>query len=539
MKKMIPVWLMAVLMSFGIQACYSSDKCGNEETPCGDDKTCEEGTECGEDKPDDGKVPSCEEGTVMCSADGKARMICENKTWRREACPSGFCYLSTSGYQCMAQDETVIARRCDASRRGIVMTTRTGEITRSCLEETGVDTACVEYAGGLVGCAMPKTCSAPFTENGTCLGNRLAFCDLTYIEEQPAMIDCAALGKVCASENGKADCHAPCKSDEDDAWRCSEDGTMRHCVEKDGIRVGITASGACKDATKAYVCHEGRLEETACASDYACIPSLGGCAKTCAKAEENKVACSEDGRMTQCQQTYEGNWAYVPVGTKECVENILYACSGGVVRETNCHDLAFHDQSSGELISEHGQCSSDYNYIPDFDVCTPLYEGTPCGKVPNEGACNANQLSYCNLVTNLLDHEDCSLDEKDTLCTVYKGYADCREPCKKEGEASCVVMEYAEDGSPMTLLHICVKDETNSSKLSWLEASAACVGDNLYTCQGLEVVKTDCTLDGGSCGVVSCEYPLCSVASSEDCVSEQRCRTDDSGRVVETVFCDA
>jgi hypothetical protein len=249
------------------------------------------------------------------------------------------------------------------------------------------------------------------------------------------------------------------------------------------------------------------------------------------------MLCDANNALTQCKQTYEGSWGYVSVGAKECVGDVLYACTDGSVKQTRCYDLVFNDQETGELISNHGKCSKDYNFIPDFDVCTPLYEGTACGNVTNEGKCNANMLSYCNNVTNLLDHVDCSQNETNSLCTIYKGYADCREPCTKLGEARCEIVDYGEEGV-VSQIYICVQDAHNSSKLSYLLASTACIGDTLYTCDGTNVVTTDCSKTGGVCGMTACEYPLCSIASSEDCHAEQRCEVDATGNVIGTLSCD-
>lgn len=555
MKRRSIFAISLVMFSTACLACTDKDACKSGETACAADAKsvmiCEsgewvnkeacvsnacvftmDGAACLEVGTVDKRV--CEPGAVGCTDSGFTKTCSKDGAWRYEVCPAGqTCSEGVCVNGAKPVDPGSNGRACSADGRGIVITTASGSVTKSCEEETGVDSLCVTYNNGLVGCAKPSTCDDVFSVDGTCIGNRLAYCDQTYTDDRPTMVDCAAIGRLCKTIDGKSDCLDTCEA-KDEAFACTQVNDIemvRHCVEASGQRVRKIQNSFC-EGDESVFCSGGEIKRTKCATGSKCIASLGVCAETCSESKKDDTKCDLDGQMTMCQQTKEGGWAYVSVGKRECVGDTLNTCISGTdtVNKVDCAHNEYRN-SNNELVTTSGRCMKDMQYIPDYDICYPNIPGDACGDVPYDGICSGSVLTYCDIVQDTKSVADCSKNKYGyTSCSVYKGYADCREPCKKVGEAKC---EYTEDvdGVGQSVLLLCVPDENDPSNLSYLIAEAGCIGETIYTCDKDKVVKSDCAATGGVCGRRSCEYPLCSIASSETCVDNQKCVIDGNGVV--------
>ncbi len=531
---------------------------------------------------DDKSDKLCDENATACNADGTSLLTCKTGEWIETACESKACVFSTQGAICLDKSKTEFCtpnesgcteaglvkkcgadlrwhytvcdagmtckngscvegegpnisvddaeRTCSADGRGIDYKTESGIVTRSCFEETGIDSMCVTYSNGLVGCSKPAACTDVFSEAGTCIGNRLAYCDLRYTNERPELVDCLSLGKVCATIDGKANCHDICEANEPE-FSCTKSDDIeyvKHCAKVDGSPLRDVQMSLC-DGNTAVTCSNGSIKRTTCPSGSQCVASLGTCVATCSESKKDDAVCDANNNLSLCQKTPEGVWAYVPVGGRECVGNTLNRCENGAVKTMDCVHQEYR-QDDGTLYSDHGRCVKDMQFYADYDICYPVLDGEPCGDLTDQGVCNGNILSYCDADDHYKVDNDCSKNKYGlTSCTSYKGYSDCREPCTQVGEASCEYQDNG-DGTGISTLLLCVPDENDASKLTVLIASHGCIGNTSYSCDKTTVIKTDCASNGGVCGNLSCEYPMCTISSSETCENNLMCsikNTDD------------
>ncbi len=492
---------------------------------------------------------NCAPDETACSLDGKQLLTCNNNVWEAQDC-SKACVIMNDTAQCIPEDEPepippsddpLTARVCTSDGK-IQNTYKSGKTeTKTCLEDVGFDTRCITYSKYHAGCKMPSTCDDDvFTDQGTCIGHRRAYCDQTFTTPFPAIRDCNALGRVCAAYLDGADCYDTCESSAPEFSCTKNDGIEQvlHCAATAGTRI-IDQRNAICDNNEVVTCVNGQLTRNACDSNSVCVASRGACESLCHESEVGTLVCDENGQMKQCQKIEENlsaYYVYVSVGKRECTGTTLNICDGTTIKQTDCYNQEFTN-AMGEVLSKHGKCTKDFQYYEDADVCTIAYDGEPCGNVTEAGNCNGSNLTYCYVDDNILTTTNCSANAYgNTACTVYAGYADCRQPCNKPGEAFCE--PYTDDlGETSYTLALCVTDENDTSKASYLIAEGGCIGDTLYTCNGPEVTKTNCAANGGICSSTSCQYPVCGLTSDTTCTNGMTCATNIDGSVKGLTTC--
>ncbi len=489
-------------------------------------------------------MPDCQPGMRNCV--GAVVQICtDERQWRYEMCPTG---QSCQNGQCSGgvnpqpvdpQPKTyhgIASRECGEDGKSIVTTNADDtKTTASCLELVGFDTQCETYANGHVGCAMPENCNEIFSEAGTCQENRLFGCDTRFINPRPYEMDCAAVGASCVVHAGKASCMELCKEVSD--FACVSEGDAEQvwkCTSISEQNVRISGNSLCKDDSTMVACLNGEVQETACGEGAVCLESTGLCAQTCTESELGARICSDSGQLLECQAISDG-FAYLSLGNRHCDDDMLYQCE----KQQDEHyqlksvDCANYDKD-GTVI--HGKCFSDYQGIPDADLCIGGAEGEPCGDLTSDGRCDGNTLEYCDELYEIASSSDCG----DAVCSVYTGYADCRSSCDASGAASCTYVEsYAQ-----YVLSLCAPDDVNGT-LTRIDGTGICLGDILYTCdaQG-QTQTTNCALNGGICDTNSCVYPACSLNAQPTCFADNAilaCSIDHDGTVIgstlETMVC--
>lgn len=166
----------------------------------------------------------CEDGTNSCANNGLVKH-CQDGIWSYTSCDMGMsCNDGVCSKDTQEELDYLVSRRCTKDNKGIIETYTDKEITTTCLKEVGFASSCKQFSSEQAGCVLPSACDATFSSEGTCFGDKLAFCEDERIIPAPAVIDCASLGKTCAKLNGKSYCLDKCAQEDE-----------LSCVKKDGI----------------------------------------------------------------------------------------------------------------------------------------------------------------------------------------------------------------------------------------------------------------------------------------------------------------
>ena len=494
------------------------------ESPCGAGLACANigsGVYC----VDEAALSVCVPGTTHCYDGGVLQTCSAQGRWEfsacgtNMACRNGVCRevssVTVPDDPAIPDDPVVtevVTVRCNGA--DVEYVDAEGGVKRmTCLEDVGFAGRCETFSNGLAGCALPSGCDEAFSQAGTCAGERRLWCDARYIVPKPSVDDCAASGGHCVVDGGAAYCVKACSAS---ALSCTKvDGveqvaSCREFGNASGLRTGISL---CASESMAVSCANGAVVEAACAQDEACYDSVGRCAPKCSEADLDKVMCRADGEVLQCQKIFEG-YAYVSVGRRHCLGDLLVQCAEGqdgyALKEVDCSAY----EKDGEVIA--GICVTDYNYYEDMDICLADVEGQPCGSLTNDGICDGNILRYCDDTYHLASEADCSKNKDGfNTCSVYEGFADCRQKCAKAGAASCSYSESYEG----YLVTLCAPDAQTGATVE-INGASVCLGDSLYSCDAEgKTAITDCAAFGGRCDVDACVYPACRLSEDAVCLA--------------------
>lgn len=474
----------------------------------------------------------CEDGTNSCANNGLVKH-CQDGIWSYTSCDMGMsCNDGVCSKDTQEELDYLVSRRCTKDNKGIIEAYTDKEITTTCLKEVGFASSCKQFSSEQAGCVLPSACDATFSSEGTCFGDKLAFCEDERIIPAPAVIDCASLGKTCAKLNGKSYCLDKC-AQEDELSCVKKDGIERpsRCIKSDQKLVNETRIVLCKDDKTSVQCAKGAVVETACLPSERCIPELGTCVGFCKKSEVGQAKCSSAGVMTQCQK-YDDDYRYINVGGRHCNGDILQICvkdgDDYKVKETNCR--TYEPSAGGDIIE--GRCVIDYQY-PGGDFCIPVIKGPECGKITDAGICDDGELYVCEEADNALWKRNCKRDiDGSTACTSFAGYSDCRRPCDIKGKASCY-----KAGSEENNIRLCAPDD-KTQVLSEVEGVGICLDGLLHSCTSAGVpVTSDCLARGGTCAVMDCNFAACPIEAEPKCAGPKGnlvlgCETYDNGLVI-------
>ena len=518
---------------------------------CGNNAICAytgDGAACVEGKKADFKCD--QKGRRFCTSNNIAQVCQTDGTWifvacaSNETCQDGECVQTGPGQTQPQETEGIFAQRCSTDGKSVETVDTQGNVkSETCLSLVGFETSCKTYQNGHVGCEMPDSCGAVFSEDCNCVNDDLLLgCDMDFVIPKPFERSCGQTGQVCRRIHGKSACMDTCAAADDKAISClTKDGVTyaSRCVAADKGNVVETGISLCLDDHTSVTCSQNAPQEKACLTGESCIDEIGTCIEICGASEAGKVKCDSNGDMTQCQQI-GGVYGYVSVGKRHCVADVLVSCqkdSADIyqVKETDCRTY----MHNGELLE--CSCQMDYQY-PDMDVCIPVTKGDPCNGEKSSGHCDGSTLVYCVEEDDALVRSDCSKNRDGfTSCSEYAHFADCRKPCSTAGKSTCSM---AADGASY-YVNVCVPSDSDSS-LTLVEGDAICFGDILYQCNSDgESVQTDCSVNGGRCDISRCVYPACSQNQAPLCFSDNAlltCQIEDNGLVtgstVQTVSCD-
>lgn len=510
---------------------------------------CDTGTSCAyvEDKPTcvafSPETSTCTPGAVKCHGDTIASKCVDSGsglgTWRNEvcspaaACKDGVCVADSTPKPDPADPSSIAKQKCTDDNKGVETTFADGSVsTKSCLELVGFEADCRVYSGGLVGCSMPEVCDDVFSETGTCHENELRRCDMRFLEPRPIVEDCAQFGKdtphVCAVTSGKAACRATCSAPDPSSIVCKDAIASRCVVSTSGVNVVETGASLCIDERTQVSCNGDTVVTKTCGDGSACVDSLGICVTLCDEAHKDEAHCDSDGNLSICQ-AIGTIYGYAPVGKRECLDDILVSCAeaDGVYapKRTDCNRI---EHTDGNTYFAH--CQTEYQGMPDYDICVPAAEGEPCNGMTAEGACDGNTLSYCLVEDDVIQTKTCDTNSDGrTVCSVYADYADCRRPCTTSGAASCSFDKSTES----YIVSLCAPSQSNAASLTLVDASAICLGDILYSCDANgKTTTTNCAANGGVCDATACVYPLCSANHPSQCTAADEilaCQIDENG----------
>lgn len=512
---------------------------------------CDTGTACAyiDDKPVCVKYApdsaTCNLGSTKCLSQTMAAKCIDlgnGKTaWRNEICASnaqcidGACLVNLTPAPPPVASTSIVSQRCTPDNKSVVTTRADGTVTTtSCVELVGFDAQCQTYSGGLAGCAKPKACDETFSEAGTCFGNQLRRCDMRYIVPRPIVEDCSQNGvqppQICAVTSGKAACRATCSAPDAAAVTCSQSLATRCVASASGENVVETGASLCVDAQTQVSCNGDEVVTKACGTGETCIASLGKCIELCDSANENEVKCSASGELSICQ-AMGSIYGYAPTGKRHCLGDTLIQCTttDGVYapKKTDCNNYVHTDGTT-----YYAHCQSDYQGMPDYDICVPAQEGEPCNGLTSEGKCDGNTLSYCLDEDDVVVTKDCSTNTSGmTTCSVYGNYADCRRSCTASGAAQCSYNSQTE----AYIVSLCAPSQVDAKALTVIDATAICLGNVLYSCDASgKTTTTDCAANGGICDTTACVYPLCSANMAPQCTAANEivaCQVHDGGEV--------
>jgi len=537
------VLIFAILV---LPGCDGESACdGDEPAQCGEDAakrvTCESGrwkvTECEEGRrcvhtvegavclPVGPDAERCVPGTTQCSSKGLIQTCSQDAEWVFTVCANGGTCVDGAcvGGTLPGDAAHVIARRCGVDGRSIDDVYVDRVKNTSCLELIGFDTACETYRYGLVGCAWPLACNDTFSEGGTCIGNTLAFCDMAYLQPRPGVVDCTALGGICATLHYKARCTRTCEAPFASPICVSAAGVSRveRCVAHGEGHVVESGTMLCLDETTSATCDGQDVIQARCDAGEKCLAELGYCTQVCTAGAEGSLRCFEGltvlgtpfARLQQCQALAGGGFAFVDVGSRHCLDDeTLAICAKNddeyKIREVDCGNYVKED----EIIR--ARCVMDYGGYPDYDVCFPRTIGEPCGDITEAGVCVWNVLHVCDEPDDAIWKQTCARSQDGfTQCSTYLGFADCRQPCKNAGAAVC-----QPGGDDSFYLELCVPDDADKNTLSIVQGQAICYGDKLYSCLGNGSTSVvDCSLGGGRCDIGACVYPACMIDRTPMC----------------------
>lgn len=427
-----------------------------------------------------------------------------------------------------ANDSTLLTKFADGTQK-----------SQPCAEIVGFDAQCRESASGFAGCYPPAACNDVFSNNGTCIQNSRMFCDnLTYITPRPAIQNCAAIDQECAALNDVTGCYTRCDTPNPAGVSCIPIGADAFAVSRciaadDGKGVIQTADKLCLNDSVSVTCNGAEPVQTSCNDGETCIPTLGTCAQTCAAADLGQYFAAPNGEIMVCKAVPNG-YAYLSEGRRYCDGDIYVSttreddASPYTLKKVNCAEV----EKDGKIYN--ARCALYADYMPDSEMCIARYEGEPCGEIKEEGICNGNTLSYCVEKDNALQTVNCAENDGGyNKCSVFLGYASCRQTCKNQGFAACILNSTSQTYN----INVCAPSDDGSSN-TIIEGSVICLGNVLYSCDENGRTKTEnCAANGGRCETSQCVYPSCAIDGSSLCTASDTilsCQIDTNGAVLGT-----
>ncbi|MBQ9817467.1 MAG: hypothetical protein IJM59_08405 [Proteobacteria bacterium] len=499
----------------------------------------------------DGAIQCIESSTAVCVAGARE---CTNNNIMKQCGPDNLWHYQTCGTDayclkgsCIPKPNPggktepeppvpqktysgIVKSQCSLDGKSIeYVDTEGGVLSKTCAEEVGFDTTCEVFGNGHVGCAVPDACSDVFSASGTCVGNHRLWCNDAYETPRPEVQDCSVLNEQCVNHAGQAKCYPSCDAADDKAFACTGNNVSR-CIAVDGHNILQSEAAICESDKVSVSCANGAVVRTDCADNQICHGASGVCVDVCAEGNVDELKCSASGGVLQCKPI-DGGFAYISRGQRHCLDNTLVSCVQNEetgefsLKNTDC---GAYEKEDGTVVA--GKCVMDYQYYPDMDMCLGIpADAQSCGDLTDSGTCSGSVLKYCDLWYDIVVESDCS--ESSKLCSMYKGYADCRKTCEKAGYAECSYAEAYES----YLLNLCVPDDV-SGELSFVEGTEICFGDELYSCSssGSAQVK-NCALEGGRCVENRCVYPACSASLDPVCYADdaiEACLVGSDGNVL-------
>lgn len=487
---------------------------------------------------------SCTPGTATCTPAGLLQKCNENGQWEYQACNGqcldGVCtQKETTDTPILPPTMTgIIKLQCSNDKKSIEFVDHEGNITsQTCRDAVGFDATCKVYSNGLAGCALPDACDDTFSQNGTCLGDKRLWCDTQYIIPKPSVQDCTVLGTSCSVLNNKAECRMPC--DPATPLTCTIINNVEYaaqCTQNGSQYLTETAVHLCTSDKESVTCLNGEIVKTTCEQGTNCIPELGKCTESCTADKLGDFKCATNGELLTCA-TYADGYAYTSLGMRHCNGNTRISCEkqaddSYAKTEIDCTN---YTDNNGNNVS--GTCVTELQFYPDMDVCyfDPDSEGR-CNNLNDAGICNGQTLKYCDESSDNAYTVNCALNQTNSQCSVFAGYADCRKPCTQAKKSTCT------STGESYLLSICAPDDATGN-LTEIEGQSVCIGNELHTCDENGIPKIiNCEANGGICQTNACVYPACT--TSPICLADDAihaCQVQEDGNVIgaslETTWC--